>query len=91
MYALERAGGVTKVTVQPYACACLEPRFIRGGIVEVSVRAVDRKDYAPADYTLRTAHTDYPKTYSTLDGGTASCPGPVAGGAAMAPACVFTR
>ncbi|MCY1074996.1 cell-cell cohesion protein MtsF [Archangium lansingense] len=91
LYALERAGGVTKVTVQPYACACLEPRFIRGGIVEVSVRAVDRKDYAPADYTLRTAHTDYPKTYSTLDGGTASCPGHVAGGTAMAPACVFTR
>ncbi len=91
LYSLVREGGVTRVTVQPYACACFEPRFLRGGTLEVSVSAVDRADYAPADYTLRTAHTGYPRTYSTLDGGTASCPGLEGGGTAEGGACVFTR
>lgn len=94
LYSLERAGGVTKVTVRPYACSCLEPRFLRGGTLEVAVGAVDRMDYGQADYTLRTAHTTYPRTYSTLDGGSASCPrqdGGVTADGGLVPACVFTR
>ncbi|WP_375771160.1 cell-cell cohesion protein MtsF [Archangium gephyra] len=94
LYSLERAGGVTRVTVQPYACSCLEPRFLRGGTLKVAVGAVDRMDYGQADYTLRTAYTSYPRTYSTLDGGTASCPrqdGGVTADGGMTPACVFTR
>ncbi|HZI02706.1 MAG TPA: cell-cell cohesion protein MtsF, partial [Archangium sp.] len=80
--------------VQPYACSCLEPRFLEGGTLQVSVGAVDRMDYGQANYTLRTAHTGYPRTYSTLDGGTASCPrqdGGVTADGSMTPACVFTR
>lgn len=94
LYSLAREDGVTRVTVQPYACSCLEPRFLKGGTLRVSVGAVDRMDYGQADYTLRTAHTGYPRTYSTLDGGTASCPRQEGGGTAdggMTPACVFTR
>lgn len=87
LYSLERGDGVTRVTVRPYACSCFEPRFLRGGILEVFVRAVDRMDYGQADYTLRTAYTGYPRTYSTLDGGTASCPRPEG----VMPGCVFTR
>ncbi|HEY0095460.1 MAG TPA: cell-cell cohesion protein MtsF, partial [Archangium sp.] len=94
LYSLEREGGVTRVTVQPYACSCLEPRFLRGGTLKVSVGAVDRMDYGQADYTLRTAHTTYPKSYTTLDGGSASCPRPdggvLADGGAV-PGCFFTR
>ncbi|HSP79794.1 MAG TPA: cell-cell cohesion protein MtsF, partial [Myxococcaceae bacterium] len=95
LYSLERGATSTKVTVLPYACSCLEPRFIRGGSVTVEVSAVDRTDYGVVPYTLRTAHTDYPKTYA-VDGGFASCPAPVAsvdgdGGTVYAPGCLFTR
>ncbi|AKJ06102.1 hypothetical protein ATI61_110151 [Archangium gephyra] len=90
LYSLERGDGVTRVTVRPYACSCFEPRFLRGGILHVYVSAVDRSDYGPANYTLRTAYTGYPRTYSTLDGGTASCPRPEGEGGVV-PGCVFTR
>jgi hypothetical protein len=89
LYSLVREDGVTRVTVLPYACACFEPRFLRGGTLTVSVSAVDRMDYGQAGYTLRTAYTRYPRTYSTLDGGTASCPRPDPD--AGVPGCVFTR
>ncbi|MFL5358652.1 cell-cell cohesion protein MtsF [Archangium sp.] len=88
LYALERGPTSTRVTVQPYACSCLEPRFLRGGTLTVAVGGVDRTDYGQADYTLRTAHTAYPQTYSRLDGGTASCPAPAPDGG---PGCSFTR
>ncbi|HEX5754000.1 MAG TPA: cell-cell cohesion protein MtsF [Archangium sp.] len=87
LYSLERGDGVTRVTVRPQACACLEPRFLRGGSIHVFVSAVDRMDYGQANYTLRTAYTGYPRTYSTPDGGTASCPLPEG----EVPGCVFTR
>ncbi|HYO74615.1 MAG TPA: hypothetical protein VEU33_51935 [Archangium sp.] len=51
---------------------------------------LDRMDYGQADYTLRTAYTGYPRTYSTLDGGSASCPRPEGDGGVV-PGCVFTR
>lgn len=94
LYSLERGPTSTKVTVQPYACSCFEPRFLRGGTLSVSVGGVDRTDYGQADYTLRTAHTGYPKTYSRLDGGTASCPasdGGVTADGGTVPGCFFTR
>ncbi|QRN95485.1 cell-cell cohesion protein MtsF [Archangium violaceum] len=94
LYKLERGPTTTKVTVQPYACSCLEPRFMRGNVLKVAVSGVDRMDYGQADYTLRTAHTGYPKSYTTLDGGSASCPVPDGGtfadGGAV-PGCFFTR
>jgi hypothetical protein len=96
LFALDRSGGVTRVTVQPYACSCLEPRFLRGGTLKVAVSGVDRLDYGQANYTLRTAHTGYPKSFTTSDGGTATCPRPDAGVAAdggtfSTPGCVFSR
>ena len=90
LYSLERGEGVTRVTVRPQACACFEPRFLRGGTLEVFVSAVDRVDYGQANYTLRTAYTGYPRTYSTPDGGTASCPLP-RGDGGVVPGCVFSR
>jgi hypothetical protein len=93
LYTLERGATSTKVTVQPYACSCFEPRFLRGGSLQVAVSGVDRTDYGQADYTLRTAHTTYPKSYTTLDGGSASCPRPEGNSpdGGPAPGCVFTR
>jgi hypothetical protein len=87
LYSLERGPTSTRVTVQPYACSCFEPRFLRGGTLTVAVGGVDRTDYGQADYTLRTAYTGYPQSYSRLDGGTASCPASDGG----APGCYFTR
>lgn len=89
----------TTVTLQPYACACLEPRFIRGGKMKVAVSAAERTDYAPVQYTLRTAYADYPKSYTTDAGIVKSCPaqgqdGGVAGpdgGVTPNPGCYFTR
>jgi hypothetical protein len=95
LYELNRGATSTKVTVRPYACSCLEPRFLRGGSLKVAVSGVDRTDYGQADYTLRTAHSGYPKTYP-VDGGTASCPRPDAGTDAdgetvYTPGCFFSR
>jgi hypothetical protein len=97
LFRSERSGGVTRVTVQPYACSCLEPRFLRGGTLKVAVSGVDRLDYGQANYTLRTAHTSYPRPFTTTDGGTAMCPRPADagvaadGGALYTPGCVFSR
>lgn len=91
--ALALLPGAAQVTVQPYACSCLEPRFVRGGTLQVRVRAEARDDWAPVRYTVRLAQTAYPRTYA-VDGGTASCPAPeplalADGGTAYAPGCRF--
>jgi hypothetical protein len=80
LYGLSTGNGATTVTVQPYACACLERRFIQGGTLKVAVSAAERTDYEPVRYTLRTAYTDYPKGYAVDAGITAQCPAPVQDG-----------
>ncbi len=92
----------TVFTVAPYACSCLEPRFIRGGTVQVDVTATERESYNESiTYSVRSAYADYPKAYGA-DGGTRSCPGPrMDGGTALpdggtsptgwVPGCDFTR
>lgn len=92
VYSLETGPSSTKVTVRPYACSCLEPRFLKGGVLEVTVSGVDRTGYGAAEYTLRTAHTGSPKTYSRPDGSTASCPvGGVSADGGTVSVCDFTR
>lgn len=78
LYGLSRSATATTVTVLPYACSCLEPRFIKGGTLKVAVSATERTDYAPVHYTLRTAYTDYPKRYGVDGGSTLECPRPTA-------------
>lgn len=90
LYERTQSASATTVTLRPYACTCLEPRFIRGGTLDVAVSAVDRTDHVPVQYTLRTAYTDYPKSYAT-DGGTATCPAPQLDAGTWLPGCRFTR
>ncbi|MCP3105044.1 hypothetical protein LZ198_39880 [Myxococcus sp. K15C18031901] len=96
LYTLEERPNSTVVTLAPYACGCLEPRFIRGKKMRVDVSAAERTSYESVNYTLRTAYAPYPQKY-TLDGGTeVSCPmaGADAGtpdGGGTAANCVFTR
>jgi len=91
----------TVFTVLPYACSCLEPRFIRGQKVRVDVSATERESYERVNYTVRSAYADYPRSYGT-DGGTRMCPAPRQdGGTALpdggtspvswGPGCDFTR
>jgi hypothetical protein len=75
LYSKTVSGDSTVFTVLPYACSCLEPRFVRGGTLRVDVSATERESYARLNYSVRTAYTDYPKTY-TVDGGTNTCPAP---------------
>ncbi|MBN1203923.1 MAG: cell-cell cohesion protein MtsF [Myxococcaceae bacterium] len=100
LYAKEVSAGSTTFTVQPYACSCLEPRFVRGGTVRVDVTASERYSYERVSYTVRTAYTSYPKSYAA-DGGSRMCPAPQQdGGTALpdggtspvgyAPGCRFT-
>ncbi len=86
IYQREVQNGRTVVTVLPYGCFCLEPRFVRGGEFKVDVVSVDRRSHDDLPYTVRTAYLDYPQSYTLPDGGTESCPppGPDAG-------CWFTR
>jgi len=74
LYHLEERPNSTVVTLAPYACGCLERRFIRGGTLRVDVTASERLDYERVDYTLRTGHGDYPQSYSVDGGTTVSCP-----------------
>jgi hypothetical protein len=90
LYERTQSASATTVTLRPYACTCLEPRFIRGGTLDVAVSAVDRTDHVPVQYTLRTAYTDYPQSYGT-DGGTATCPPPQLDAGTWLPGCRFTR
>lgn len=101
LYGLRRDATSTTVTVQPYACSCLEPRFLKGGTMKVAVSATERTDYTPVRYTLRTAYADYPQRYATDGGSTVECPRPVQDGgvpdgdggtvAQYAPGCFYTR
>lgn len=102
LYTLEERPGSTVVTVAPYACGCLERRFIRGGTMRVDVSASERLDYERVNYTLRTGYGAYPQSY-TVDGGTSvACPAPVQDGGTPLPdggttpisfsgGCVFSR
>ena len=90
LYSRQVSGGSTVFTVLPYACGCLEPRFIRGGTVRVDVSAAERADYERVNYSVRTAYTDYPKSYAG-DGGTRQCPAPRQDDAGTwLPGCRFT-
>ncbi|WP_224242070.1 cell-cell cohesion protein MtsF [Hyalangium gracile] len=96
LYSRQVSGGATTFTVLPYACSCLEPRFIKGGTVRVDVTAAERDSYERVNYTVRAAHTDYPQSYA-VDGGTRMCPAPqpdggtlADGGTAWTPGCRFT-
>jgi hypothetical protein len=100
-YTLEERPNSTVITLAPYACGCLERRFIRGGTMRVDVTASERTDYEPLNYTLRTGYGDYPKSY-TVDGGAGvSCPAVVQDGGTPLPdggviphwsgGCAFTR
>jgi hypothetical protein len=80
----------TVFTVAPYACSCLEPRFIRGATVRVDVTATERESYEPVNYSVRSAYADYPKSYGA-DGGTRSCPVVRQDGGTYLPGCDFTR
>jgi hypothetical protein len=85
-YSKQVSGGSTVFTVLPYACSCLEPRFIKGGTLRVDVSAAERDSYERVNYSVRTAYTDYPKSY-TSDGGVRQCPAPLAD---AGPGCKFT-
>lgn len=90
LYSREVSGGSTVFTVLPYACSCLEPRFVRGGTLRVDISATERTDYERVNYSVRTAYTDYPKSYAA-DGGPQSCPAPqMDDGGAWLPGCRFT-
>ncbi|WP_224370263.1 cell-cell cohesion protein MtsF [Hyalangium versicolor] len=96
LYSKQVSGGATTFTVLPYACGCLEPRFIKGGSLRMDVSAVERDSYDRVNYTVRSAHTDYPQSYSS-DGGTKMCPAPQQdggalpdGGAGWSSGCRFT-
>ncbi len=92
LYQLEKTATTTRVTVAPYACSCLERRFIQGGTLKVAVSATERTDYTPVGYTLRTAYGDYPRSYTAADGGApTSCPAPAQDGGTWVGGCQFTR
>ncbi|NVJ17001.1 hypothetical protein [Myxococcus sp. AM010] len=74
LYQLEDRPNSTVVTLAPYACGCLERRFIRGGTLRVDVTASERLDYERVNYTLRTGYGDYPQSYPVDGGSTVSCP-----------------
>ncbi|MBJ6761098.1 hypothetical protein JGU66_10015 [Myxococcaceae bacterium JPH2] len=68
LYKMDKTAATTTVTLAPYACACLERRFIRGGQMKLAVSATERTDYAHVNYTLRTGYGTYPRSYVTADG-----------------------
>lgn len=71
-----RSPDETLVTATAAGCFCLERRFMKGGKLYMTVTNVDRNNYDIASYTLRTAYTDYPKSYTTPTK-TIACPAPV--------------
>ncbi|WP_205519698.1 hypothetical protein [Pyxidicoccus caerfyrddinensis] len=101
-YTLEERPGSTVVTLAPYACGCLERRFIHGGTMRVDVSASERLDYERVNYTLRTGYGTYPQSYTVDGGASVSCPVPAQDGGTTLPdggvtplgwggGCVFTR
>ncbi|NBD07737.1 hypothetical protein FOF48_01370 [Corallococcus sp. Z5C101001] len=92
LYQLEKTASTTRVTVAPYACACLERRFIKGGTLKVAVSATERTDYERVGYTLRTGYGDYPRGYTAADGGAPTqCPAPALDGGTWVGGCQFTQ
>ncbi|MCE9669402.1 hypothetical protein LY474_16450 [Myxococcus stipitatus] len=96
LYTLEERPNSTVVTLAPYACGCLEPRFIRGKKMRVDVSASERTANEPVDYTLRTAYGPYPQKYVRDGGAEVECPtadadAGTSDGGALGPNCVFTR
>ncbi|MBZ4414966.1 hypothetical protein [Myxococcus sp. RHSTA-1-4] len=91
LYTREERPGSTVVTVAPYACGCLERRFIRGGTMRVDVSAESRTDYERVNYTLRTGYAVYPTSYTVDGGASVSCPAPVQDGGTWVGGCNFTR
>ncbi|MCK8497526.1 hypothetical protein [Myxococcus fulvus] len=98
LYTLEERPNSTVVTLAPYACGCLEGRFVRGGKMRVDVSASERNSYEQVGYTLRTGYADYPQSYTRDGGVTTQCPGPADAGtdpdggvAPLSGGCVFTR
>lgn len=101
-YTLEDRPNSTVVTLAPYACGCLERRFIHGGTMRVDVSASERLDYERVNYTLRTGYGAYPQSYTVDGGASVACPAPVQDGGTALPdggvtplgwagGCVFTR
>ena len=84
LYSKQESAGSTVFTVLPYACSCLEPRFIKGGTVRVDVSATERTSYERVNYQVRTAYTAYPKSYA-VDGGSQMCPSPQQDGGTSLP------
>lgn len=73
----DNTGSVT-VTARAYGCFCVERGSMQAGRFYLRVVGIDRNSYAPIAYRIRTALTDYPKTYAgTGTEGTLSCPPPV--------------
>ncbi|MCP3162960.1 hypothetical protein [Myxococcus qinghaiensis] len=97
LFTLEERSDSTVVTLAPYACGCLERRFIRGGKMRVDVSAAERTSYEQVEYTLRTGYGDYPQSYTRDGGVTTQCPGlddagtPDGGVAPLSGGCAFTR
>ncbi|MFP2925538.1 hypothetical protein ACLESO_10025 [Pyxidicoccus sp. 3LG] len=101
LYQLEERPNSTVVTLAPYACGCLERRFVRGGTMRVDVTAAERTDYTPSNYTLRTGYGAYPQSYTVDGGASVSCPAvtqdggvPLEDGGVLpnyTGGCVFTR
>ncbi|QSQ19901.1 hypothetical protein JY651_32070 [Pyxidicoccus parkwayensis] len=101
-YTLEERPNSTVVTLAPYACGCLERRFIHGGTMRVDVSASERLDYERVNYTLRTGYGAYPQSYTVDGGASVSCPAPGQDGGTTLPdggvtpmgwagGCIFTR
>ena len=80
------SAGKTTVTLLPFGCGCLEPRFVRGGTMFVTVSAAERMSYAPVPYTLRMAYSAYPKSYLGPGDVSRSCPAPMG----TEPGCRFS-
>ncbi|HZI14448.1 MAG TPA: hypothetical protein VE153_29040, partial [Myxococcus sp.] len=101
LFLLEDRPNATVVTLAPYACGCLERRFIRGGTLRVDVSASERLDYERVNYTLRTGWGNYPTRYTVDGGASVSCPAPVQDGGVLggdggvqpvySGGCAFTR
>jgi len=55
-------------------CFCVEPRFVKGGVMYLAVTGINRTTYADAPYTVNTAFSSYPQSYTGSDGSTHACP-----------------
>lgn len=72
------SAGQVAVTARAYGCFCIERGSMQAGKFFLRVVGVDRSSFAPITYRVRTALTDYPKSYAgTGTEGTLSCPPPV--------------